>query len=112
MMPRPAVAFWKILLVGATIYGLLVLSLVLSFAHLGGWWSTVIALGIAIVQALFVAIFSMELFESRRSVIVIAIIAPLFLILLVSLTATDIYTRPPAPMLPPAIDKQFPRAPP
>jgi caa(3)-type oxidase subunit IV len=99
-------------LVGVVIYALMILNLVLSLARLGGWWSVVVGVGIAIVQALIIAIFSMELAVSRRSVLVVAIVVPLFVILMVSLTTTDIYTRSPPALLPPELQPALPVPPP
>lgn len=111
-MREPILPFWKILLVGGVIYGLMVLNLVLSFVALGGWWSVVVGVGIATIQALLITIFSMELLVSRRSILVVAIIAPLFVILMISLTVTDIYTRPPPALLPPELVPTLPEPPP
>lgn len=111
-MKEPILPFWKILLVGAVIYALVALNLLLSFVNLGGWWSVVLGVGIATIQALLIAFFSMELFASRRSIVMVALIAPLFVILMVSLTVVDIYTRPAPAFLPPPVQPLLPEPPP
>jgi len=99
-MSEKPVSVWLFPGIGAVIGALLVLSLVLSFVEMGRW-STWIHLGIGTVQAALVVWFSMELFESRFSVRMLAIITPLFVLLLVALTAVDPATRPPDEVLVP-----------
>ncbi len=100
MSTEEPVSSWLFLKVGLVIYALLILSFVLSYIEMGRW-ATPIALVIAGVQTVLVAYFSMELFLSRFSVRMLAIIAPLFVILLVCIAASDIATRDPEPMLVP-----------
>lgn len=99
-MKEAPVWTWLYLAVGLAVFALVVVSFLLSFVELGRW-ATVLALGIACVQAGLIAWFSMELFESRLSVRLIALIAPLFVLLLVSLSASDPATRRPQPILVP-----------
>lgn len=99
-MSEKPVSVWLFPGIGAVIGVLLVLSLVLSYVEMGRW-TTWIHLGIATVQAALVVWFSMELFESRFSVRMLAIITPLFVLLLVALTAVDPATRAPAEVLVP-----------
>ncbi|HWV39446.1 MAG TPA: cytochrome C oxidase subunit IV family protein [Vulgatibacter sp.] len=99
MSERP-VSVWLFPGLGAGLLLLLSLSLALSFVELGRW-STWIHLGIATVQAGAVVWFSMELFQSRFSVRMLAIITPLFVLLLVALTAVDPATRAPEEVLVP-----------
>lgn len=99
-MNERIVSVWFFPAIGAFVLGLAILSLILSFANLGGWAVTV-ALVIASVQAILVGWFSMELFESRFSVRMLAIIAPLFLILLTVLATADLASRAPDPLLVP-----------
>ncbi len=94
------------------IYALLVVNLVLSLAGVSGAWAVILGVGIASIQATLVALFSMELIFSRRSVVVIAIVAPLFVVLLVSLTVVDVYTRQPPLLGTPPIDRSLPSPPP
>lgn len=99
-MSEKAVSVWLFPGVGAAIVLLLILSFVLSYVDSGGW-AVPIAIVIASVQALLVAWFSMELFESRFSVRMLAVIAPLFVVLLTVLAAADIATRTAQPILVP-----------
>lgn len=106
MIERP-VSHWLFPSVGAIVAGLVVLSFVLSFFDLGGWLVP-IGIAIATTQALLIAWFSMELFESRFSVRMLAVIAPLFLILMLSLAMGDLATRRPQPLLVPTPERQGP----
>lgn len=99
-MKEEPVWTWLYLAVGLVVFTLVILSFALSYVELGRW-ATVVALGIACIQAGLIAWFSMELFESRLSVRIIALIAPLFVILLVGLSAADPATRTPQPILVP-----------
>lgn len=99
-MSEKAVSVWIFPGVGIAVFLLLVLSFALSYADTGRW-QIPIAIVIASVQALLVAWFSMELFDSRFSVRMLAIIAPLFVVLLTVLAAADIATRAAQPILPP-----------
>lgn len=101
-----------ILAVSGAIYGLLVVNLAISLAGVQGAWAVILAIGIASLQALLVALFSMELFLSRRSVVVIAIVAPLFVVLLLGLTVADVYTRAPPLLDPPPVERTLPDPPP
>lgn len=105
-------SFGMILGAGGAIYALVVLNLGISLAGLGGAWAVILAVGIASLQATLIALFSMELIASRRSVVVIAIIAPLFVVLLVGLTVADVYTRQPPLLGDPPIDRSVPSPPP
>lgn len=99
-MSEKPVSVWLFPGIGAVIYALLILSFVLSYVEMGRW-TTWIALGIATVQSALVVWFSMELFESRFSVRMLAIITPLFVLLLVSIAAVDPATRAPEEVLVP-----------
>lgn|GEM_PF-4967727 len=99
MSERP-VSVWLFPGIGAVVGALLILSFVLSYVEMGRW-TTWIHLGIATVQSALVVWFSMELFESRFSVRMLAIITPLFVLLLVALTAVDPATRAPEEVLVP-----------
>ncbi|AKU90243.1 cytochrome C oxidase subunit IV family protein [Vulgatibacter incomptus] len=99
-MTAKPVSLWLFPAIGAVLYLLIILSFVLSYVEMGPW-ATPIALIIAGIQAVLVAYVSMELYESRFSVKMLAIIAPLFVALLVTLAAVDIATRAPQPMLVP-----------
>lgn len=105
-------SFKPILGIGGLIYGFVILNLLISLAGVEGAWAVILAIGIASLQALLIAIFSMELFLSRRSVIVIAIVSPLFVILLLGLTVADVYTRSPPLLDPPPVDRSLPEPPP
>lgn len=94
---------WLFAVVAVGVYALLLLSIGLSYVELGVW-STVIAIGIATIQAGLVAWYSMELFASRLSIKIIAFIAPLFVVLLVAFAAMDPMTRQPQPILIPEIN--------
>lgn len=104
--------FGAILGAAGAIYGLVVLNVVLALVGISGAWAIILAVGIASIQAALVAIFSMELFLSRRSIVVIAIVAPLFVVLLVSLTVADIYTRQPPLLGTPPVYRSLPMPPP
>jgi|GEM_PF-2247447 len=101
-----------VLITYAALYLLVVANLVVALAGVSGIWALVVAMGIAGIQALVVALFSMELLRSRRSIGVVAVIAPLFVLLLVSLTVVDVYTRAPSPLEIPPIDRTVPSPPP
>lgn len=94
------------------IYLFVVVNLVLALAGISGTWAVVLAVGIASLQAIVVALFSMELLRSRRSVVVVSVIAPLFVVLLLVLTVVDVYTRQPPPLDIPPIDRTIPSPPP
>jgi len=111
-MSEPPVSRWFFPIIGAIVLGLAAVSLILSYLGLG-WWAVPVAIGIASVQAILVGWFSMELFESRFSVRMLAIIAPLFVILLTVLATADLASRAPEPMqVPPPIRAGFPGGPP
>ncbi len=77
------------------------LSLGLRFAHLGGF-SYPVALGIALVKALLVVVFFMEIFVEKASVR-FAFGAGLALVaLLLGLMVADVMTRSASPLTPPA----------
>ncbi len=101
-----------ILVVGAVVNALVVLNLVLSLVGVAGAWAVILAIGIASVQAVLVVLYSMELVLSRRSVVVVAVITPLFVILMVALTVTEVTTRAPPLLDPPPVDRTLPRPPP
>lgn len=102
----------SILGASGAVYALVVLNLVLSLAGIAGTWAVIFAVGIAGLQAILIGLFSMELIASRRSVVVIAVVAPLFVVLLLALTVVDVYTRAPALLDPPPVDRTVPTPPP
>jgi cytochrome c oxidase subunit 4 len=98
-MSRPPTSSLRILLVGAVLLALLLLSWGLARIGLGSW-STPVALGIAAVKAGLVVWFFMELSEAAASLRVAgAVVAVLFVIFL-ALTSADPATRAQAPLVP------------
>jgi len=96
----------------AVLYLLVVGNLVVALTGVSGFWALFVAVSIAGLQTLVVALFSMELLRSRRSIGVVAVVAPLFVLLLVCLTVVDVYTRQPPPLEVPPVDRSLPSPPP
>lgn len=91
--PRPIgpihyVVTWVILVI------LGVLSLVLAEVSLGEPWAMVVALCIAVVKAVLVGLVFMHLLEHRGSVRLAAVSGVSFVVLLVVLSALDVWVRP------------------
>ncbi len=93
----------SLVLLGVVLLALAGLSLGLAFLPLGPF-SVAVALGIAAIKAGLVARHYMELDTSHASVRTVAATGLFFVLLLVVLTAADVATREPPPLLPPGLE--------
>ena len=82
------------LAVAAGLFILTVLTVGVSFIHLGGW-NAVAAFGIATVKGILVAMFFMHLLYDRKIYLIIFATALLFLGVFIALTMFDILLRGP-----------------
>jgi caa(3)-type oxidase subunit IV len=89
---------WLVLL------GFTVLSLAMSYVHLGVF-GTPVALAIAVVKGSLVALIFMELLEARASVVLTALAGLGMFLLLASLLSVDVLTRQAVPAIPPAVHR-------
>lgn len=90
-----------LLAVAAALFLLVLAAWLLSHVDLGGW-AVPLALSISGAKAFLIAWYFMELHEARTSVRASVVAAILLFVLLVGLTAVDVGTRAPPPLLSPA----------
>jgi len=64
-----------------------------AYINMGGLWNLVVALGLATVKATFVALWFMHVRYSGRLISLIIIASLMFLLLMISGTLMDYYTR-------------------
>lgn len=80
------------LAVAMALFILTVITVSVSFIHLGGW-NAVVAFGVATIKGLLVALFFMHLLYDKKIYMIIFVTALLFLGLFIALTMFDIVLR-------------------
>lgn len=96
---RPRLSARSATIAGGVLMALWASSWALSYLHLGSW-SFPVALSIALLKAVVVVLFFMELLEAPASSAVAVLTAAALIAVLVTFTLLDIHTRAPEPASP------------
>ncbi len=91
-MNEPALSRKKYIFAWLGLLGLTLLNTLIAFVNLGGW-STIIAVGIAVIMAAVVAGFLMHAFYEANIIRIIVSGAVIWFLILISLTLGDYMTR-------------------